>query len=49
LAVALAGRLLFFGWPNFSGSRYITGTYLVAIGGPFEAVFLFSDLCCFSS
>jgi hypothetical protein len=44
LAVALAGRLLFFGWPNFSGSRYITGVYLVAIDGPFEIACSFNDL-----
>ena len=44
LAVALAGRLLFFGCPILRGSRYITGTYQVAIVGPFETSFVFNYL-----
>jgi hypothetical protein len=44
LAVALAGCLLFLAEERISGSRYITGAYLIAIIGPFEVVFIFSNL-----
>jgi hypothetical protein len=45
LAVALAGRLLFFGLSGLlSGSRYITGTLYLAIDVPFELVNRFSHL-----
>ena len=35
LAAALAECLLFAGWPEFSSSRYITGTLYLAISVPF--------------
>jgi hypothetical protein len=45
LAVALAGRLLFFGLAGyFSSSRYITGTLYIAITGPFKMPFHFNHL-----
>jgi hypothetical protein len=44
LAVALAGRLLFFGLSGLSSSRYITGTLYIAIDVPFVLLILFSYL-----
>jgi hypothetical protein len=45
LAVALAGCLLFIGLAGLlSSSRYITGAYLIAIGGPFTKSLYFNYL-----
>jgi hypothetical protein len=45
MAVALAGCLLFFGLAGLlSSSRIITGTLLIAIGGPNWLWFVFSSL-----
>jgi hypothetical protein len=45
LAIALAGYLIFFGLAGlFPSSRFITGTYLLAISVPFEIVLVFNHL-----
>jgi hypothetical protein len=44
LAVALAGHLRSGLTGYYSSSRYITGAYLLAIGVPFYAFFVFNDL-----
>ena len=40
----LSSVCCFAGWPDFSSSRYITGTHLVAIDVPFMSLFAFNYL-----